>query len=53
MIYAATDKDASHEDDDDDEGWERDILLGGKTATRQSGDSDKLAARLANKQNNF
>lgn len=46
MTYAATDKDASHEDDDDDE-------REGGTATRQSGDSDKLAARLANKQNNF
>lgn len=51
MTYAATDKDASHEDDDDDEregGRNR-----GGNATRQSGDSDKLAARLANKQNNF
>lgn len=52
MTYAATDKDASHEDDDDDEREGGGEEWGG-TATRQSGDSDKLAARLANKQNNF
>lgn len=51
MTYAATDKDASHEDDDDED--EREGEEWGGTATRQSGDSDKLAARLANKQNNF